>query len=303
MNNDPTPETKEIREVELIFEDEVPTAERGTYAGNPFTTRSPSDADSTMPHFPQSPHPRFERAERPDNREGNTAAFSAYTRDDNIPFITAALPQGRISTKSYALLLIAAAVLALFSANISGHFAIPGVTTLLATSAGPMSSVATIVLGLFSPVGAVLMVFAAWNVLSRRGYRHSGFALFIAMWTAWIISAAFSSFAFGTVPVLILGLAFCSAAILTASTLAKKHLCLRAAKKIWGFGALFFAAIGTLLIAAGYATLLAVSLSGIVGAVGALLGIRAWNRWWVPMIDTQEQFRRIIRRVFRARTA
>lgn len=295
MNIKPAPEP---REVELVFEDEANADQRGERAYASSTTPS----DSAMPRFPQSPRPRFERAEGPADRGAAEGGLPPRAHDGGDDFVTVVLPQGRISTGACAATLIGGAVLSLFAANVSGAFALPGVTTLLSAASGPLLASANIVLGLLSPFGAILMVFAAWSVLARRGYRHAGFALLISMWTAWIASVAVGSFAVGAVPVMILGLAFCSAATVAASTLAKKHS-VRAVRGIRALGAILFAAVGALLIAAGSATLIGAIVSGVVGWIGALLGVRAWNRWWAPMIDTREQVRRAMRRAFRARMA
>ncbi|MDY5601465.1 MAG: hypothetical protein SPF88_06680, partial [Schaalia hyovaginalis] len=167
MNIKPAPEP---REVELVFEDEANADQRGERAYASSTTPS----DSAMPRFPQSPRPRFERAEGPADRGAPEGVFPPRAHDGGDDFVTVVLPQGRISTGACAATLIGGAVLSLSAANVSGTFALPGVTTLLSAASGPLLTSANIVLGLLSPFGAILMVFAAWSVLARRGYRHAG---------------------------------------------------------------------------------------------------------------------------------
>lgn len=334
--------TGEPREVELVFEDEAggpgsgrAADERSARSAAPrFTQSSSSRSYESRPEGVRSytpfgseggpsrsyssPNPGRRQAARGDAPSGRSSASAPGGECprpgggfEDRPFAegdargavaTHALPTGPLSTPVLAGSAVAVGLLGILAANARGSFARAGLSAPLVGAEGVLLTLTTDIGYLFSSFGAILLVLAAWVVLRHRGERASASALIVGMWSAWLVSSAVSALAIGTVPYIVSVIAFPAA-------LATVVLALMRGGRRRGFplasvlaGGLLVA-VTALFIAVGKATLLGAGASVLVGAAGALLGLRLWNRWWAPILDARERFRSMMGSGFDAKLA
>lgn len=307
--SDTTP--KEPRVVELIFEDEGSTFE------NEGSTHPRFGAQPQAPRFRQSASARPEHVERPahldpfattgdeDGAYSYSSARFKRVPKNFTPFawasrfthehsdrVSSALVQGRFPVSVLAGVIFALAVVGIFASNVSGSAAIPAVTSPLAGAGGVLAAVATLVRIVFSPLGALILVALAWAVLRRRGEKATASAMLLAMWSAWMVTGLVSIVALGAVPFIVSPIAFLGAAATLSITVAVSS----SRSWAWEVGLLasvLAVGVSAFLIAAGGATLLGAASSLILGAIGANLGVRVWNRWWAPLFDARTMLRRM----------
>lgn len=277
----------EPREVELVFDDE----------------RGPEGRSATgAPRFSQS-STGAERSRRP---EGFTASapFGVDGFDAPNPALVpdAVLRTGRVPSTVLGASLVATAIAGVFAANVSGSFAVPGATSLLTPTSGLLGSAASLTIAALSSPGAMAIVGALWWILRRKGERAAASALFVAMWAAWFFSGALSAVVLGAVPFVLAPIAF-PAALAAVSTILLRGRSTAGAVGAGIGGALVVLGEAALLVAAGRATLVGALASVLVGVVGALLGARAWNRWWAPVIGARERFRAMMGAAWSTRAA
>ena len=96
--------------------------------------------------------------------------------------------------------------------------------------------------------------------------------------------------ALGPVPYIVSAIAF-PAALSTVSLVLVKQRQSGAFRKGGVVSLFVLVALTTVFIVAGRATLVGSIASLLLGTVGALLGVRLWNRWWAPILDAREYFR------------
>lgn len=318
----------EPREVELVFEDEA----GATGAGS----GSAADADfgrAAAPRFTQSssarayePRPEGVRSYAPFGSEGARSRSSApgsgsrgrlndgtgpgrvfggrpFAEEPSRAVSSAhALPTGRLSAPVLAGSAGAVGLLGILAANVRGSFAREGLSVPFAGADGVLLTLATDIGYLFSPFGAILLVLAAWALLRRRGERAAASALIVGMWTAWLVSSASSALAIGAVPYIVPVIAF-PAALATVVLALVRGGGRRGFLVAAPLAAALLLAFTALFVAAGKATLIGALASMLVGGAGALLGLRAWNRWWAPILDARERFRSMMGSGFDAKLA
>lgn len=282
---------QEPREIELVFDDEP--------------ARADSAPRSTTPRFEQSARARSSRAERAAGASSGAAgpfASMPTSGAESATLSTSALAEGRVPSSVLGGSLLVTGVAGIFAANVSGAAAIPAFTSTLSAATGLLASFAALATAAFSSIGAMLLVLIAWTGLRRRGERGTASAMLLAMWTAWMLSGAVAAVSLGAVPFIVSPIAFLAAATAFATSRARSHSLARAWELGLG-GTVLVAGVAALLIASGSATLVGALASLLVGASSALLGVRAWNRWWAPMFDAREQMRRTMSSAWRARMA
>lgn len=318
-------DAEEPREVELIFEDEAPSdAEAPSGAGAP-EAHSYEDPNAeaqagtersigSLPRFTQSStrrdyesRPAGIRSYTPFGSEGGASRSYSPPRgavpssshelfdeaSSDSPEATEsihALWTGPLSTPLLAGCAMTIGVFGVLAKNVGGAFAFAGLSVPLMGAEGALVFIARGIGYLFSFLGAFLLVFAVWALLRRRGEKAAASALLVSMWTAGLVSSAMALLALGPVPYIVSAIAF-PAALSTVSLALVKQRSSAAVRKGGVVSLFVLVALTVVFIVAGRATLVGSIASLLLGAVGALLGVRLWNRWWAPILDAREYFR------------
>lgn len=319
-------DTEEPREVELIFEDEAPSdagvPETHSYEDSGAEAQAGSEKDiGFLPRFTQSStghdyesRPAGIRSYTPFGSEGKASRSYSPPREavpsssqgrlgeasSDSPEATEsvhALWTGPLSTALLAGCAMAIGVFGLLAKNVGGAFVVAGLSVPLTGAEGAPVFIARGIGYLFSFLGAFLLVFAAWALLRRRGEKAAASALLVSMWTAGLVSSAMALLALGPVPYIVSAIAF-PAALSTVSLVLLKRRSSGAFRKGGLVSAFVLVALTAVFIVAGRATLVGSIASLLLGAVGALLGVRLWNRWWAPILDAREYFRSMRQRDF-----
>lgn len=318
-------DAEEPREVELIFEDAVPSdAEVPSDAGAPEAhSYEDSNAEaqaetegstSSLPRFTQSStghdyesRPAGIRSYTPFGSEGGSSRSYSTPRgavpssshglfdeaSSDSPEATQSIHSlwtGPLPTALLAGCAMAIGVFGVLAKNVGGAFAFAGLSVPLTGAEDAPVFIARGIGYLFSFLGAFLLVFVAWVLLRRRGEKAAASAFLVSMWTAGLVSSAMALLALGPVPYIVSAIAF-PAALSTVSLVLVKQRPSGAFRKGGVVSLFVLVALTTVFIVAGRATLVGSIASLLLGTVGALLGVRLWNRWWAPILEAREYFR------------
>ncbi|MDC4233463.1 hypothetical protein M3T53_07045 [Actinomyces sp. B33] len=278
------PNRTPIRHVDLVFEDEAPTA-RPESASARFSQRAtgPRPASRTGREGSARRSNRAREGSRPQGGFGSRSADRAARAEG----VGVRMPEGRLPSKLVIGALVATGVGGILVANLAGAasraaITVPAVLTSSAAVAGAASIASTLLGGL-----GALIVAGAWVSLRRRGRREDASGLIVSMTVAWAVFQGLMLLGAGSAPVAVPAVGFLAALSTAGAAILGRGRGIigSPAALVVSAGTAALLAVSALLVPAGLASLVGVAVSTVVGAGGALLGVRAWNRFWAPIVE------------------
>ncbi|WP_022867324.1 hypothetical protein [Schaalia vaccimaxillae] len=216
------------------------------------------------------------------------------------------LAGGRVPTKALLTTMGVTGIGGIIAANM-GTAGFAGLTsTYAAATSGAPASASSIASSLLGPIGATALVLGSWFIMRRKGLHSQASALLVTMWSSLLISGVVSAFTIGATPFLVSAIAFAAAATTAATALlgrSGRGVIGTSAAAALTAGVLVIGGLSGLLIASGGATVVGAIGSAVVGVCGALLGVKAWNRWWAPVVEYRERVSSYVNAMFAATSA